>query len=185
MLQVAYAESWSASREQTSAAGTKDVVKKYDWFYSTTYKGTCHPFLLGPARQSFLAHMKSAPPPLMVPARLAGFEQVFEEEREKLLPSVDLISKHYEEDFLDNTAASIVGDVLINQILAQEPRLCAEDGSNGRLNTVITRHFNRMLNWKSIPEHPLRDDTYKLFMYDINDTYNAYKNGLTIKSWML
>ncbi|KAK8112692.1 hypothetical protein PG984_013218 [Apiospora sp. TS-2023a] len=27
---------------------------------------------------------------------------------------------------------------------------------------MITKHFNRMLNWKSIPEHPLRDDTYKL-----------------------
>lgn len=39
MLQVAYAKSWSASREQTSA-GIKEVVKPYDWSYSTTYKGT-------------------------------------------------------------------------------------------------------------------------------------------------
>lgn len=39
MLQVAYARSWSASREQTSA-GIKDVVKPYDWSYSTTYRGT-------------------------------------------------------------------------------------------------------------------------------------------------
>lgn len=39
MLQVAYAKSWSASREQTSA-GIKDVVKPYDWSYTTTYKGT-------------------------------------------------------------------------------------------------------------------------------------------------
>ncbi|KAI2470422.1 TIP41-domain-containing protein [Annulohypoxylon bovei var. microspora] len=42
MLQVAYAKSWSASREQTSA-GIKDVVKPYDWSYSTTYKGTVVP----------------------------------------------------------------------------------------------------------------------------------------------
>ncbi|KAI1458324.1 TIP41-domain-containing protein [Annulohypoxylon moriforme] len=42
MLQVAYAKSWSASREQTSA-GIKDVVKPYDWSYSTTYKGTVIP----------------------------------------------------------------------------------------------------------------------------------------------
>ncbi|XDG01534.1 hypothetical protein ABKA04_001149 [Annulohypoxylon sp. FPYF3050] len=42
MLQVAYAKSWSASREQTSA-GIKDVVKPYDWSYSTTYKGTVTP----------------------------------------------------------------------------------------------------------------------------------------------
>ncbi|KAK7969125.1 TIP41-like protein [Apiospora saccharicola] len=48
MLQVAYAKSWSASREQSSAAGIKDVVKKYDWSYSTTYKGTCHPFFSEP-----------------------------------------------------------------------------------------------------------------------------------------
>ncbi|KAI1808590.1 TIP41-domain-containing protein [Daldinia bambusicola] len=39
MLQVAYAKDWSASREQTSA-GIKDVVKPYDWSYSTTYRGT-------------------------------------------------------------------------------------------------------------------------------------------------
>ncbi|KAH8673841.1 TIP41-like family-domain-containing protein [Xylariales sp. PMI_506] len=39
MLQVAYARDWSASRERTSA-GIKEVVKPYDWSYSTTYKGT-------------------------------------------------------------------------------------------------------------------------------------------------
>ncbi|KAI8966345.1 TIP41-domain-containing protein [Daldinia sp. FL1419] len=42
MLQVAYAKSWSASREQTSA-GIKDVVRPYDWSYSTTYRGTVIP----------------------------------------------------------------------------------------------------------------------------------------------
>jgi len=39
MLQVAYAQDWSSSREKTSA-GIKEVVKPYDWSYSTTYKGT-------------------------------------------------------------------------------------------------------------------------------------------------
>ncbi|KAI1360646.1 TIP41-like family-domain-containing protein [Xylaria arbuscula] len=39
MLQVAYAGEWSASREQTSA-GIREVVKPFDWSYSTTYKGT-------------------------------------------------------------------------------------------------------------------------------------------------
>ncbi|KAI1630854.1 TIP41-like family-domain-containing protein [Biscogniauxia mediterranea] len=39
MLQVAYARSWSASREQTSA-GIRDVVRPFDWSYSTTYRGT-------------------------------------------------------------------------------------------------------------------------------------------------
>ncbi|KAI0816354.1 TIP41-like family-domain-containing protein [Xylaria sp. FL0064] len=39
MLQVAYAGEWSASREQTSA-GIREVVRPFDWSYSTTYKGT-------------------------------------------------------------------------------------------------------------------------------------------------
>ncbi|KAK4169524.1 TIP41-like protein [Cladorrhinum sp. PSN259] len=39
MLRVAYANEWSATREKTSA-GIKEVVKPFDWSYSTTYKGT-------------------------------------------------------------------------------------------------------------------------------------------------
>ena len=39
MLQVAYARDWSSSREKTSA-GIKEVVKPYDWSYSTDYAGT-------------------------------------------------------------------------------------------------------------------------------------------------
>ncbi|KAI0128824.1 type 2A phosphatase activator TIP41 [Xylariales sp. AK1849] len=39
MLQVAYARDWSRSRERTSA-GIKEVVKPYDWSYSTVYRGT-------------------------------------------------------------------------------------------------------------------------------------------------
>ena len=39
MLQVAYAGEWSSSREKTSA-GIKEVVKPYDWSYSTDYRGT-------------------------------------------------------------------------------------------------------------------------------------------------
>lgn len=39
MLQVAYAGEWSSSREKTSA-GIKEVVKPYDWSYTTDYRGT-------------------------------------------------------------------------------------------------------------------------------------------------
>lgn len=42
MLQVPYAREWSASREQTTA-GIKEVVKPYDWSYSTTYRGSQAP----------------------------------------------------------------------------------------------------------------------------------------------
>lgn len=40
MLQVAYAGEWSSSREKSSAHDIQQVVKPYDWSYSTTYKGT-------------------------------------------------------------------------------------------------------------------------------------------------
>ncbi len=43
MLQVAHATSWSSSREQTSAANIREVVKPYDWSYSTAYRGTLGP----------------------------------------------------------------------------------------------------------------------------------------------
>lgn len=39
MLQVSYARDWSASRERTSA-GIQEVVKPFDWSYSTEYRGT-------------------------------------------------------------------------------------------------------------------------------------------------
>ncbi|KAI1194063.1 TIP41-like family-domain-containing protein [Nemania serpens] len=39
MLRVSYAGEWSASRERTSA-GIRDVVRPFDWSYSTAYKGT-------------------------------------------------------------------------------------------------------------------------------------------------
>ncbi len=39
MLRVAYAGDWSRSRERTSA-GISEVVRPFDWSYSTTYRGT-------------------------------------------------------------------------------------------------------------------------------------------------
>ncbi|KAK4240564.1 TIP41-like protein [Achaetomium macrosporum] len=39
MLRVAYAREWSSSREKTSAAGIKEVVKPFDWSYSAKYVG--------------------------------------------------------------------------------------------------------------------------------------------------
>ena len=42
MLQVAYAGAWSESRERTSA-GIKEVVRPFDWSYSTTYRGSVFP----------------------------------------------------------------------------------------------------------------------------------------------
>ncbi|KAK3940543.1 type 2A phosphatase activator TIP41 [Diplogelasinospora grovesii] len=41
LLRVAYANSWSSSREKASAtAGISEVVKPYDWSYTTSYRGT-------------------------------------------------------------------------------------------------------------------------------------------------
>lgn len=39
MLKVAYARDWESTRE-AAARGIKEVVKPYDWSYSTTYCGT-------------------------------------------------------------------------------------------------------------------------------------------------
>jgi len=39
MLRVAYAGEWSSSREKTSA-GITEVVKPFDWSYTTDYRGT-------------------------------------------------------------------------------------------------------------------------------------------------
>ena len=38
MLKVAYSREWTASREETE--GIKDVVRPFDWSYSSDYKGT-------------------------------------------------------------------------------------------------------------------------------------------------
>ncbi|KAH9433728.1 hypothetical protein MCOR02_005773 [Pyricularia oryzae] len=46
MLQVAYAGAWSSSRENTS--GIKEVVRPFDWSYSTDYRGTEEPAKLVP-----------------------------------------------------------------------------------------------------------------------------------------
>ncbi|PSS00985.1 TIP41-like family-domain-containing protein [Coniella lustricola] len=40
MLQVAYAGEWSSSREKSTAHDIREVVKPYDWSYSTAYAGT-------------------------------------------------------------------------------------------------------------------------------------------------
>ncbi|KAG6364412.1 hypothetical protein INS49_006013 [Diaporthe citri] len=48
MLQVAYAGEWSSSREKSSAHDIREVVKPYDWSYSTTYRGSETPSLRGP-----------------------------------------------------------------------------------------------------------------------------------------
>ncbi|KAB8289890.1 hypothetical protein EYC80_010521 [Monilinia laxa] len=39
MLKVAYSKEWSSSREKTHE-GIKDIVKPFDWSYTTEYKGT-------------------------------------------------------------------------------------------------------------------------------------------------
>lgn len=43
MLQVAYAGEWSSSRERSSAHDIREVVKPYDWSYSTDYAGDERP----------------------------------------------------------------------------------------------------------------------------------------------
>ena len=60
MLQVAYAGAWSESRERTSA-GIKEVVRPFDWSYSTTYRGSVCPGGSGVPGLSSPAPAASAP----------------------------------------------------------------------------------------------------------------------------
>ncbi|KUI59350.1 TIP41-like protein [Cytospora mali] len=48
MLQVAYAGEWSSSRERSSAHDIREVVKPFDWSYTTAYRGGEAPALHGP-----------------------------------------------------------------------------------------------------------------------------------------
>ncbi|KAJ9155077.1 Type 2A phosphatase activator TIP41 [Pleurostoma richardsiae] len=70
MLRVAYAGEWSSSRERTSA-GIKEVVKPYDWSYSTTYRGTEVPgqAAAGDGGKKPLA-LAPAPPSVGIPLEL-------------------------------------------------------------------------------------------------------------------
>ncbi|KAK8068418.1 hypothetical protein PG996_007530 [Apiospora saccharicola] len=75
--------------------------------------------------------------------------------------------------------ATAAGQVLVRALALADYRY-AQNYVVDRLNQMITNYFKRMVTWKSIPEHPLRDDTYKLFLHDINDTYIAYMRTMTL-----
>ena len=66
MLQVAYAGEWSSSRERSSAHDIREVVKPYDWSYSTTYRGSEAPGA-GPGGKLALA---GAPGATQIPLEL-------------------------------------------------------------------------------------------------------------------
>ncbi|RAH50158.1 TIP41 family protein [Aspergillus brunneoviolaceus CBS 621.78] len=59
MLQVAYSKQWQRSREKTHE-GIKEIVKPFDWSYSTDYAGT-----LGPGSRPFEATTKRIPTDLL------------------------------------------------------------------------------------------------------------------------
>ena len=63
MLQVAYAGEWSSSRERSSAHGIREVVKPFDWSYSTAYRGDEAASLHGGGGGSAAAGRKLAPAP--------------------------------------------------------------------------------------------------------------------------
>ncbi|KAK7973299.1 hypothetical protein PG988_007433 [Apiospora saccharicola] len=75
--------------------------------------------------------------------------------------------------------ATAAGQVLVRALALADYRY-AQNYVVDRLNQMITNYFKRMVTWKSIPKHPLRDDTYKLFLHDINDTYIAYMRTMTL-----
>lgn len=70
MLQVAYAGEWSSSRERSSAHDIREVVKPYDWSYSTTYRGSETPSLHGPEPGRALAAAAAAAAGKQIPLEL-------------------------------------------------------------------------------------------------------------------
>ncbi|KAJ5286929.1 TIP41-like protein [Penicillium angulare] len=71
MLQVAYSKEWQKSREKTHE-GIKEIVKPFDWSYSTDYKGT-----LSPKAQPFTETDKPIPIELLMrPDPILFFDEV-------------------------------------------------------------------------------------------------------------
>ncbi|KAJ5473642.1 TIP41-like protein [Penicillium sp. IBT 31633x] len=66
MLQVAYSREWQKSREKTHE-GIKEIVKPFDWSYSTDYKGTLHPNapLFEPTTKSIPIELLKRPDPIL------------------------------------------------------------------------------------------------------------------------
>lgn len=130
MLQVAYARSWSASREQTSA-GIKEVVKPYDWSYSTTYKGST------PGTHTSAA---AAAPPSSSPEANATAQQV---------PQLALVGPHPDDE--TRPAASIPIELLkrrdpilfFDDVVLYESEL--DDNGISMLSVKIRVHEKRML----------------------------------------
>ncbi|KAK8084345.1 hypothetical protein PG997_005616 [Apiospora hydei] len=69
------------------------------------------------------------------------------------------------------------GPILVRAVALAEYRM-AEDYVNDRLNTMITKHFNRMVDWKTtIPcmDNSLQLELHRGYLMEINDTFIAYK----------
>ncbi|KUI65590.1 TIP41-like protein [Cytospora mali] len=70
MLQVAYAGEWSSSREKSSAHDIREVVKPFDWSYTTAYRGGEAAALHGPVAGGRLEVVPAGPGPKEIPLEL-------------------------------------------------------------------------------------------------------------------
>jgi len=64
MLKVAYSREWSQSRE-THAEGIKEVVKPFDWSYTTDYKGTVQGPAFTPDTEPIPIELLKRPDPIL------------------------------------------------------------------------------------------------------------------------
>lgn len=137
MLQVAYARSWSASREQTSA-GIKDVVKPYDWSYSTTYRGTVvsAPPPAPPSFSSSDSASNSDPPSTNTPAEPDGKEA---QDKKALLPEFQPTTKPIPIELLKRRDPILFFD----DVMLYESEL--DDNGISVLSVKVRVHERRML----------------------------------------
>ncbi|KAI9742565.1 MAG: hypothetical protein M1818_003705 [Claussenomyces sp. TS43310] len=64
MLKVAYSKAWSSSREKTHE-GIKEVVKPFDWSYTTDYKGTVKGKPFEPSTEPIPIQLLKRPDPIL------------------------------------------------------------------------------------------------------------------------
>ncbi|KAK8022890.1 hypothetical protein PG991_006771 [Apiospora marii] len=72
--------------------------------------------------------------------------------------------------------ATSAGPVLVRALALADYR-GAQDYITDRLYLTMTRYFNRLVTWKTIPDFLTRGDIDKLYILDINETYIAYKDS--------
>ncbi|KAK4190426.1 TIP41-like family-domain-containing protein [Podospora australis] len=156
MLRVAYASSWSATREKTSA-GITEVVKPFDWSYTTSYRGSEHP---SPSHKLHKADPKKTQIPLELLKR-----------RDPILFADEVVL--YESELDDNGIS-----MLSVKVRVMEQRMLLLCRFFMRLDNVLVRVRDTRVYVEFGTETVLREYTAREDSFE-NVKRNLYMSGLT------